>query len=161
MGTQWGPGPPQQLLPTFGPCLLWPNGYPSQQLLSSCFYWLDALPATQPTVSSTEGKFNSLVVHLLWLMTVTSEATQHSMKNTFLKPRLQDATGCQTGLTAGCIVYTNIQQPAVSYIQPVSCTWKTLLTEVQNNSFLAWSSSMLMEMLVDVLLLRDYVCLRA
>jgi len=26
---------------------------------------------------STEGKLNSLVVHLLWLMTVTSEATQH------------------------------------------------------------------------------------
>jgi len=29
--------PPQQPLPTFGPCLLWPNGRPSQQLLSSCF----------------------------------------------------------------------------------------------------------------------------
>ena len=36
MGTQWGPRPPQQPLPTFGPCLLWPNGRPSQQLLSSC-----------------------------------------------------------------------------------------------------------------------------
>ena len=36
MGTQWGPSPPQQFLPTFGPYLLWPNGRPSQQLLSSC-----------------------------------------------------------------------------------------------------------------------------
>jgi len=27
-----------QPLPTFGPCLLWPNGRPSQQLLSSCYY---------------------------------------------------------------------------------------------------------------------------
>jgi len=26
----------EQPLPTFGPCLLWPNGRPSQQLLSSC-----------------------------------------------------------------------------------------------------------------------------
>jgi len=34
---RWGPSSiPQQLLPTFGPCLLWPNGRPSQQLLSSC-----------------------------------------------------------------------------------------------------------------------------
>ena len=31
------PAPPQQHLPTFGPCLLWPNGRPSQQLLSSCY----------------------------------------------------------------------------------------------------------------------------
>jgi len=28
--------PPQQPLPTFSPCLLWPNSRPSQQLLSSC-----------------------------------------------------------------------------------------------------------------------------
>jgi len=34
VGTQ---RPPQQLLPTFDPCLLWPNGRPSQLLLSSCF----------------------------------------------------------------------------------------------------------------------------
>jgi len=36
MGTQ----PAQQPLPTFGSCLLWPNGRPSQQLLSSfsCAY---------------------------------------------------------------------------------------------------------------------------
>jgi len=32
VGTQ----PPQQPLPTFSRCLLWPNGRPSQQLLSSC-----------------------------------------------------------------------------------------------------------------------------
>jgi len=36
-GTQWGSSPPQQPLPTFCPCLLWPNGRPSQQLLSSCW----------------------------------------------------------------------------------------------------------------------------
>jgi len=28
-------GDPQQPFPTFGPCLLWPNGRPSQQQLSS------------------------------------------------------------------------------------------------------------------------------
>jgi len=28
---------PQQPLPTFGPCLLWPNGRSCQQLLSSSF----------------------------------------------------------------------------------------------------------------------------
>jgi len=28
---------PSAAPPTFGPCLLWPNGRPSQQLLSSCF----------------------------------------------------------------------------------------------------------------------------
>jgi len=26
--------------PLFGPCLLWPNGRPRQQLLRSCFYIL-------------------------------------------------------------------------------------------------------------------------
>jgi len=31
-----GTKPPQQPLPTLRPCLLWPNGRPSQQLLSSC-----------------------------------------------------------------------------------------------------------------------------
>jgi len=31
---KWGPSP--SLL--FGPCLLWPNGRPSQQLLSSCYH---------------------------------------------------------------------------------------------------------------------------
>jgi len=37
MGTQLvGTQPPQQPLPTLGPCLLWPNGRPSQQLLRSC-----------------------------------------------------------------------------------------------------------------------------
>jgi len=35
-GDPVGIQPPQQPLPTFGPCLLWPNGRPSQQLLSSC-----------------------------------------------------------------------------------------------------------------------------
>jgi len=36
-GDPVGTQPPQQPLPLFGPCLLWPNGRPSQQLLSSCF----------------------------------------------------------------------------------------------------------------------------
>jgi len=36
-GDPVGTQPPQQPLPTFGPCLLWPNGRPSQQLLSSCY----------------------------------------------------------------------------------------------------------------------------
>jgi len=31
-----GDPPPQQPFPTCGPLLLWPNGRPSQQLLSSC-----------------------------------------------------------------------------------------------------------------------------
>jgi len=35
-GDPVGTQPPQQPLPTFGPRLLWPNGRPSQQLLSSC-----------------------------------------------------------------------------------------------------------------------------
>jgi len=38
---RWGPSSPprkgaQQPPPIFSPCLLWPNGHPSQQLLSSC-----------------------------------------------------------------------------------------------------------------------------
>jgi len=36
-GDPVGTEPTQQPLPTFSPCLLWPNGRPSQQLLSSCF----------------------------------------------------------------------------------------------------------------------------
>jgi len=35
-GDTVGTQPPQQPLLTLGPCLLWPNGRPSQQLLSSC-----------------------------------------------------------------------------------------------------------------------------
>jgi len=35
-GDPVGSQPQQQPLPIFGPCLLWPNGHPSQQLLSSC-----------------------------------------------------------------------------------------------------------------------------
>ena len=37
-GDPVGTQPLQQPLPTFGPCLLWPNGRQSQQLLSSCSY---------------------------------------------------------------------------------------------------------------------------
>ena len=33
----------QHPLPNFGPCLLWPNGRPSQLLLSTCFYNSSAL----------------------------------------------------------------------------------------------------------------------
>jgi len=36
---RWGPAPPASergTPPIFGPCLLWPNGRPSQPLLSSC-----------------------------------------------------------------------------------------------------------------------------
>jgi len=38
---RWGPSAPMERgtaapPPLFGPCLLWPNGYPSQQLLSCC-----------------------------------------------------------------------------------------------------------------------------
>jgi len=37
---RWGPSSPQekrtQQPPLLGPCLSWPNGRPSQQLLSSC-----------------------------------------------------------------------------------------------------------------------------
>ena len=37
MVTQWGPSAPHSSpSPLFGPCLLCPNGRPSQQLLSSC-----------------------------------------------------------------------------------------------------------------------------
>jgi len=39
-GNQWGPSPPQQPFPTFGPCLLWPNGRPSQQLLALVYILL-------------------------------------------------------------------------------------------------------------------------
>ena len=39
---RWGPGFPRTergtaAPPFFGPCLLWPNGWPSQQVLSSCY----------------------------------------------------------------------------------------------------------------------------
>ena len=44
-GDPVGTQPPLQPLPTFGPCLLWrmwPNGRPSQQLLSYCYKCQDA-----------------------------------------------------------------------------------------------------------------------
>jgi len=45
-GDPVGTHPPQQPLPTFGPCLLWPNGRPSQQLLSSCWQCAHQLSIT-------------------------------------------------------------------------------------------------------------------
>jgi len=46
MGTQ-PPGPKRgQLLPLFGPCLLWPNGRPSHLLLSTCIaIWNMPMPS--------------------------------------------------------------------------------------------------------------------
>jgi len=38
-GDPVGTHPPQQPLPTFGSCLLWPNGRPSQQLLLFLYSW--------------------------------------------------------------------------------------------------------------------------
>ena len=55
MGTQ----PSQQPLPTFGPCLLWPNGRPSQQLLSSCFH--------NPSKNTfCRGKHPTLIIAWVW-----------------------------------------------------------------------------------------------
>jgi len=51
-------------LPLFDPCLLWPDGCPSQQLLSSCFIVTAASAASVNT-----GSFDSVVhagfVHLI------------------------------------------------------------------------------------------------
>jgi len=54
LGTELGLGPGDMVLdgnprkgaqhPLFGPCLLWPNGRPSQQLLSSCYLSGAGLP---------------------------------------------------------------------------------------------------------------------
>ena len=43
-GDPVGTQPPQQPLPTFDPCLLWPNGRLSQQLLSSCVLYRPSAP---------------------------------------------------------------------------------------------------------------------
>jgi len=45
---RWGPSFPRgkRHSTTFGPCLLWPNGRPSQQLLSSCYRLVDIQYAT-------------------------------------------------------------------------------------------------------------------
>jgi len=55
MGIQWGPSPPQQPLPTFGPCLLWQNGRPSQQLLSSCSTIISTSVSAQRVFSNPVG----------------------------------------------------------------------------------------------------------
>jgi len=38
------PAPPKKGTPIFGPYLLWPNGRPSQLLLSTCYHELTNLP---------------------------------------------------------------------------------------------------------------------
>jgi len=54
------PAPPrkgaQQPPPLFGPCLLWPNDRPSQQLLSFC----SSLSILAAQLSKTDGKLNPL-----------------------------------------------------------------------------------------------------
>jgi len=40
-----------------------------------------------------------------------------------LKPRLHDTTGCQSGLTTGCIVQTNIQPVVNPVVKPVECLY--------------------------------------
>jgi len=41
------------------------------------------------------------------------------MQRMFVRPRLHDTTGCQTGWTPACIVWTNIQAVVQPVIQPV------------------------------------------
>jgi len=47
-----------------------------------------------------------------------------------MTPRLHDTTGCETGLTTGYIVLTNIQPVVKPVWQPVECsyTWYSLLS---------------------------------
>jgi len=58
---------------------------------------------------NTVARLPSIVADCLWMHSVFSTQYERVM----LKPRLHDTTccqtGCQTALTTGCIVYTNIQ----------------------------------------------------
>jgi len=53
------PAPPQQPLPTFGPCLLWLNSRPSQQLLSSCTHGPSANLECRSAVCCTQLAANA------------------------------------------------------------------------------------------------------
>ena len=60
--------------PLFGPCLLWPNGRPSQQLLSSClaFYiWGAYCRHLANTIESSVCRGDVPYVKLLWPLVIT------------------------------------------------------------------------------------------
>jgi len=83
-------------------------------------------------VSCSPCLLPSSVIWVQWCDLARSVVNEKCADNIVrsVKPHLHDTTCCQTDLTTGCIVYTNIQpvvkpvrqpvwQPAVSCIQPV------------------------------------------
>ena len=66
MGTELPPRKgAQQPPPLFGQCLLWLNGRPSQQLLSSC-YETDVHFLAEPAVSNHWGKVDMVYTFVFW-----------------------------------------------------------------------------------------------
>ena len=74
---RWGPSPVQQLLPTFGPCLLWPNGRLSKQLLSSCYKRSPKNRCISPLMVNENTWFVNLVCCLYRLDQISKFLPQH------------------------------------------------------------------------------------
>jgi len=60
--------------PLFGPCLSWPNGHPSQQLLSSCFLFTAGCTTS---LSNARGNISKFRVKDEGLCTIVEFAIQN------------------------------------------------------------------------------------
>ena len=127
--------PSQQPLPTFGPCLLWPNGRPSQQLLSSCilvarpllrlcFSWNEIygnLHGTKPAGNHFSEILISKQLQLHDSVHLSSVYTYYSFSSILLYYLLRHVShaAAKVGHLFACLCcYTSLLYP-VYMIQPV------------------------------------------
>jgi len=91
MVTQWEPTAPTAAprSPLFGPCLLWPNGRPSQQLLSSCYNSVRFARLLQLGVLSNwlarrqhwgRSRISMIAMFQLWIVSLSLTALQSSYR---------------------------------------------------------------------------------
>ena len=142
-GFRWGPSclpakAAQQLPPLFGPRLLWPNGRPSQQMLSSCCQiTLTTCFTCWVQCKSKSNKRLTVQSYPLTRYNRLSKRWNNQFDNR-LNVCLNDAAGCSTGCsnglttgwTTGYIVHTNIQPVVKPVVQPAVCAvWRLRLND--------------------------------
>ena len=84
----WGPSslpPPEKgaQAPIFGPCLSWPNGRPSQQLLSTCLFSSACQKAGKQNKRSTGMLSGSFVVEFIQSCMVHSRRKMRNSRQSY------------------------------------------------------------------------------
>jgi len=140
-GDPVGTQPPQQPLPTFGPCLLWPSGRTSQQLLSSCceFYC-----TSWCTTNQTNGVWHLIIIHCRdcrtdWRPVMASDFTENSRSVLwFYRQAAQQAGLCERIRLASVAIPP---RHGCIYCEPVGIsakTWQAINVENTTWGIRAW-----------------------